>query len=235
MSEEIQPTTFSIVAFFIILISASIISIGWIRITENVRAEFFLLYFVDLVSFILLIFSIIITLIDVIIYLDLSPIFSFLDFMLGMSFESGLLMFSFFLIAIGLIILLLAAIKTSQMKKDRAIPATLMWFLFIACIGALTSCIMGFQDVKSRLTNVKDLQIIFYFAFEINERFSLSCYNLSLYILLGATNTPPMYIGLTSLFIIDILVLIGTIDLDIRYKLILSKYPKKRKNTKVDE
>ncbi|MFX0133414.1 MAG: hypothetical protein ACFFDN_07210 [Candidatus Hodarchaeota archaeon] len=222
ISEEIQPTIFSAVAFIIILIGAIITLIGWIRIMDSVQAELYLLLFIDLVSFILLIFSIILTLIDFVIYLDLSPLFSFLDFMMSMSFESGILIFSFILIVVGVILLLIAAVKTTQMKQNKAIPVTLMWFLFVFCIGALGLCIMGHNDIKFRLDNVKNLQFLFYFFYEINESFSITCYNLSIYILLGATNSPPMYVGLTSLFTIDILLFIGTIDLDIRYKSINS-------------
>ncbi|MFX1450190.1 MAG: hypothetical protein ACFFCM_05075 [Promethearchaeota archaeon] len=228
MSEEFQPATFSIVAFFIILIGSAVALIGWIRIMDSVQAELYLLYFIDLVSFILLIFSIIITLIDVIIYIDLSPFFTFIDFMLGMSFESGILIVAFVLIAVGLILVLFAAVKTSQMKNHISIPSILMWLLFISCIGALWLCIIGHNDVKFRLENVRNSQFLFYFFYEINETFSISCYNLSLFILLGATNSPPMYIGLTSLFTIDILLLIVTIDLDLRYKSLESSNSKKK-------
>ena len=226
MSEEIQSTTFSTVAFFIILVGTAIISISWIRITESVQAELYLLYSIDLVSFILLIFSIIITLIEVGIYIDLSPFFSFLDFMLNMSFESGLLLFSFFLIGLGLILLFVAAIITIRMKENKQIPVIFMWFLFILCIEALSLGIIGFNEVKFNLNTVKNLQILSYFYSDTKEAFSIFCKYLSLYILLGIPNSLPMNIGLISLYTLNILLVIGTIFLDRRYKSIISRRSK---------
>ncbi len=232
MSEEIQPTTFSTVTFFTTLISTCIILIAWKRITESVQAELFLLYSIDLVNFILLIFSIIFTFIELGIYLDLSPLFTFLDFMLSMSFESGLLLFSFILIGLGLILLFVAAIITSKMRENKLIPVIFIWSLFILCIGALCLCIIGFNEVKFNLNNVKNLQIVSYFYLDIQEAVSIFCKYLSLYILLGVAGSLPMNIGIFSLITLDILLVIVTIYLDRRYKSISSKNYKTTANDK---